>query len=478
MLKRLALVPILLIMGCGKGTETPVAGPAAVPEGQPNAAGSENPAAATSSTDQSATADRAQAGSTVADTTAPVGGVVDQLLQKAQQAVNAGQHAVAIEALSQAIGINAGDARLFRWRAEVYTAVGEYASARADLSMAIQVDPQNAELYNLRGYFLMTHGASGDAAADFDRSIEINPELAAAYNNRGLLKLAAGKYADAEADFTKAVQVDPKYPDAWNNRGFARLKNERPEEAAKDLRQAVKLKPDYATAWNNLGLVHLEQEDFQAAVKAFDQAVAQSPLDGRWLRHRRAALLKLDRFDEASRDAQTLRWLTRLDQLTDAARDRPGSPKAWLDRAAHLVQMKQYAAAAADYTRALQLSPADVAALNGRAFVWLQTGAFRQAVADCDESLVVQPSSEAFSLRGDAWLAMGNLDQAIEDFESARRFDPVVAEAYRRRATQREADGRSDEAAADRKMAEQISAGLSGKVATQDREPVPFPVTN
>lgn len=481
MLTRLILVPVLLlpvvlVTGCGKGDKSQTAATGAASSGgkvdSGNAGNTKKLAAASEATSSGDGSIHAAAMPEKLD------GAVGALVGKAQQALANGQSATAIEALSQAIGINAADGRLFRWRAEVYSSIGEHANARADLSMAIQVDPNNAELHNLRGYFLMTHGAPGDAAADFDRSIELNPKLAAAWNNRGLLRLAAGKHDLAEQDFSMAIKADAQYADAWNNRGFARLKSGQSEEAKSDLQQAVKLNPEYATAWNNLGLVFMEQENFQAAADAFDKAVAQAPLDARWVSHRRAALLKLERYEEAGQDAQTLRWLQQLSSLTEQANAWPKDVKSWLNRAAHLVEMKQYAAAAADYTRALQVSPANTEALNGRAFVWVQTGAYKQAVADCDESLVVQATTEAFSLRGDAWLAMDNLDQAIADFESARRFDPVVAEAYSRRAAKREADGQQEEADADRKMAAEITAGLNGKVATSEAEPIPFPSTN
>ena len=54
---------------------------------------------------------------------------VRQLIQKANAAVVAGQHRVAIEAMSQAIGQTPEDANLYRIRADVYVLLQEMANA-------------------------------------------------------------------------------------------------------------------------------------------------------------------------------------------------------------------------------------------------------------------------------------------------------------------------------------------------------------
>lgn len=402
---------------------------------------------------------------------------VEQLIKKARAAVVAGQNALAVEALSQAIGVSPGDARLFRMRADVYVLMGENANARADFSLAVRAEPQNAELYNVRGYFLMTNGASADALTDFNKAIELNPKLAPAWNNRGLVHLANSSYEAAESDFGTAVELDNTYVDALNNRGFARLKLGRLDEALVDLKQTVKMKPDYTTAWNNCGLVYLQQENFTAAVEAFSEAVRLAPMDARWLNHRRAVYLKLEQFENATSDGRKIEWLAGLARLTNEATARSGDPQAWINRAVHLAAGSQFGAAVQDYSRALSLDPANTRALNGRAQAWLNTGDLKKAIADCDESLVVQPSTTAFSVRGDAWYALQNFDQAIEDFEAAKRFDEGVAAAYRSRADLHEQAGRKELAVADRQKADQIDAGLAGQLSESDQpqQAVPFP---
>lgn len=400
---------------------------------------------------------------------------VDQLIAAAKNAVVSGQPSGAIEALSQAIGISSKEARLFRLRADVYVLMRQYANAKADFTLALNLEPNNPELLNVRGYFLMTRGLADEAMADLTKAVEVDPSMFTAWNNRGLVSLSKKNYSAAEADFQKAADANNKYADALNNLGFSKYKLKKYDEALVNLQAAIKQNPKYTTAWNNCGLVYMAQENFTEAIKAFDQTVALAPTDARWLNHRRAALLKLNRFEEAAADAQKIRWLAGLQQLTTNAVGNARSADAWITRGQYLVQGSQYGAAVQDFSRALALAPASTDALTGRAKAWLNTGEARKAISDCDESLVTNPTTEAYSVRGDAWFRLKNYDQAVRDFESAKRFDETVAAAYKNRAQQLRNDGKNELAKSDEAKAKQILAGLAGQLGGDETQPIPFP---
>jgi tetratricopeptide (TPR) repeat protein len=90
-------------------------------------------------------------------------------------------------------------------------------------------------------------------------------------------------------------------------------------------------------------------------------------------------------------------------------------------------------------------------------------GDFQKAMLDCDESIVANPSLEAYSLRGDLWLRLENLDLAIADFESAKRFDEQVAVAYEQRAEKQREAGATAEADADKARAAEIREAMIEK---------------
>lgn len=448
------------LIGCGSKSDAPKS----VTTASTDAVGS--PASGGQSTSTS------EANSSPSSPTSPVAA----LQQRAQAAVSARQPQTAIEALSQAIGIDPTDPHLFHMRADVYNLMGEYANARADYSLAVQADPKNAELYNTRGYFLMTRGATTDALVDFNKAVELNSKFPVAWNNRGLIRLGEKNYEAAIADFSKAIELDGKYIDALNNRGFAQMKHEKLDAALVDLKKTVTLKPDYTTAWNNCGLVYMQQENYAAAVDAFSEAIKLAPLDARWLNHRYAALQKLEKFSEANVDAQRIRWLDGLSKLTQQANQKPNDPNIWMNRAEHLAQGGEIGGAVLDYSRVIALAPGNKAALIGRAKSWLKLSDHQKAISDCNIVIAADSSPMAFSIRGDAWLAIQDFDKAIKDFEMAQRMDDALVTAYQKRAAQRTQTGDDKLAQEDIAKAKYLQDALAGLLTPRTaQEQIPFP---
>lgn len=400
---------------------------------------------------------------------------VEALVKKARAAVVLGQPVVAVEALSQAIGLSPDEARLFRLRGDVYALLGQDANAKVDFSLAIKLEPNSANLRNVRGYFLMSHGLTDEALADFKKATELDPAMSTAWNNMGLVALARKEFKTAEQRFSKALETDTDYVDAFNNRGFVRFKQQKYKTALTDLKQAVKLNKDYASAWNNIGLVHMAQENYEAAIRAFDETVRLAPMDARWLGHRRAALLKVEKFEAAAADAERIRWLANLDALTRESMQHSGNADNWIRRAKYLVKGSEYGAAVQDYSRALAVSPGNIEALNGRAAALLNIGEYKKAIADCDESLVSQETVEAYSVRADAWMGLENYAQAVSDYEAAQRFDEKIAAAYRKYADQLRSEGDTSLADEIEARLKAITDGLNGVPTESNSEPLPFP---
>ena len=411
-------------------------------------------------------------------TESPQATAVQQLIQRASAAVAAGSTSIAIESLSQGIGITPENAELFRMRADVYVMQQEMANARADYSTAIRLQPENSNLYNVRGYFLMSQGLTKEATADFEKSLQLDPQNAAACNNRGLISLGEQNYDQAVEYFNRAVDADRKHADAWNNRGYVRMKQKNYAQALEDVQQAIRIREDYTTAWNNCGLIHMQLEDYAAAEKAFSRLIELSPMDARWFNHRRAARLKLEHFADAQNDAQQIDWLNGLTERSRMAANNASSPAVWIRRGQHLMNGSQYGAAIQDFSRALSVSPGNPDALTGRAVALMHTGDLQKAMQDCDESIVSGSSAKALSVRGDLWLALKNYDQAIADFEEASRFDDKVAEAYELRAGRYRETNEPEKAEADLKKAQEIRAALNGTLPRDEAAstpPAPFP---
>lgn len=379
-----------------------------------------------------------------------------KLLVHAAKLAKQGLVGKAIEQLSHAISMNPEDPELYIARAEVYGMMREDANALADYSTAVRVRPKDASIHNRRGFFLLSRNEHTRALKEFSAAIELNSKSPQAFNNRGLVYLSISQPEKAIADFGQAVKLDPKYADAWNNRGFANYKMKKFEAALVDLGKAIEAKPGYVNALNNRGLVHLAMDNHTAAVKDMSSAIESAPYEIKLYQARRSALLELQRFEEAQRDGSRIQWLFSLAALTKKIDQEPLVHYHYMHRGDYLAGGDELAAAIRDYSKAAQLNNTAPEPLIQRAICLLALGEPDKAIRDCATAIEMGDPKQAYSVRGDAYLAQGKYTKAIEDFEVAQRFDTAVADAYLHRAKAFAEAGKSEEAKRDRQQAAAI----------------------
>jgi len=86
---------------------------------------------------------------------------------------------------------------------------------------------------------------------------------------------------------------------------------------------------------------------------------------------------------------------------------------------------QDFEAAAADFTRALELDPSRVDAWHGRGFSRLRQGQAALALPDLDRAIQLAPESDAtYGVRGLALLALERWSDAVADLERALEIDP------------------------------------------------------
>ncbi len=93
----------------------------------------------------------------------------------------------------------------------------------------------------------------------------------------------------------------------------------------------------------------------------------------------------------------------------------------------------------------------------------MSKGDLQKAMMDCEQSLVSKPSLDAYSMRGELWLKLDNIDQALNDFESARRFDEQLAATYELRAAKAKESGDMERHNADMARAAEIREALKDR---------------
>lgn len=190
---------------------------------------------------------------------------------------------------------------------------------------------------------------------------------------------AQDRIDDALAAFEATLAIDPDYAEARSDLGLTLVAAGRVEEGVAQLRQSLKLAPDNPLALLNLGHGLADMGDQHKAIAAFRRALELEPRL-RSARPRLAEqLVKVGLPDDAERilatpEAQAeapARHLLALAKVhaaqnrTDAAREsfaaaiaaEPGRASAYRDRATFLQSLGAFAAAEADFRKAIEIEP-------------------------------------------------------------------------------------------------------------------------
>jgi tetratricopeptide (TPR) repeat protein len=267
---------------------------------------------------------------------------------------------------------------------------GRLDEAVADLEAAIRLNPDRYQAHTTLGQVLRRQGRLDAAAVAFGRAIACHPEP----------KVLAGLYRTRALIYAPGRDLTPGQRDA----------------ALRDLEEAIRREPDEALqASDHVWRARLFFGGGQpeAALAACDTALRLVPADPEAHRVRVAALMELKRYDTvlASADAYL-------------ARGRPVAAIFEIRGLARL-QRRDYSAAIADYSRALELQPESEPAqrcrlLTLRGWAYHLADAPKLALSDFEESLGLEPNrSGALAGRGLTRIRLGQWRAAVADAEAA-----------------------------------------------------------
>ncbi len=368
------------------------------------------------------------------------------VIAEALQLLNRGEASQGIELLNAAIEKQPNIGRLYGARATFHHRAGLYPLALEDLDRAVSCAPQDAQLLNNRGYIHLALQQYDEAIHDLDQAVSLNPQLTSAFNNRGLVSLAQGKFRDAIERFSQALQLDPNYVDALNNRGFAWMELGRYEEAYADLNQVLRVSPQYVNAFHNRGLLRARAGELEAALLDFTEAMMLDPTNPKYYQHRAETYVALGRAEEAIADQRKVEWMLRIQQLNREVATRPRSAAAWTNRAVHFWEHGDETKAKADAEQALSFDAGYGPALVLKARFALAEGGYDETLTLSTAALESDDAQAAYSIRGDALLALKRYDEALESYAAAKRFDESVAEAHFRKSQSLAAQGQTEAA--------------------------------
>jgi len=207
----------------------------------------------------------------------------------------------------------------------------------------------------------------------------------------------------------------------------------------------VRVRPDNYRAHNDLALAYVAMGDWRRALRHYDTAIRLRADDADAYVNRGACYARMGRDAAALKDFNRAIELN-APKLVRHARSGESLPanmrkkyaSVFNNRGIIYKRMGRADKALADYGRALALYPDDMDATYNQAVIHLLTGKYDLAIAGLDKVIAmigrvaVAPARQAvaYDARGVAYLQQGRRKDAIADFDRAIRLDPTQ-ESYR-----------------------------------------------
>jgi tetratricopeptide (TPR) repeat protein len=293
---------------------------------------------------------------------------------------------------------------------------GKLAEAERLCTQAIGLDPDQAESYAIRGQVHYHLGRYPEAATDCSAAIDRGFRHPSVYFVRAVTGDAMGQVAEAMADCSMALHLDPEHAGALNSRGLIRARLGQLDEALADFSEAIRLAPEWFLPYMHRAQVHHSRGQLESALAEYDRAIE---------------LL------EASLPAQA-----------DTTEGNPTLAVVYCRRGDARYDRFLEEEAEADFAKADGHHPAATASYLGD--MWRRRCQFGRAVEVYAQLVRLCPEdARGYLGRGAAHEALGDLEEADNDYSAAIRLEPDRYNSHALRAEIRHRQGRLDDALAD-----------------------------
>jgi tetratricopeptide (TPR) repeat protein len=245
---------------------------------------------------------------------------------------------------------------------------------------------------------LLVSPTPGPSAAEIVGAGDQTPAADAAfYFNQGVAQAQDGDYPQAIESLTRATDLDPNLADAYYFRGYLYTLQDDLEQALDDYSRVIELAPGFPDIYRDRGSIYYFQGDIDRALDDFHE---YTRLAGNEV------------------DTQTADFIAQLeaDQALLATAE-PSTAEQYYERGEANRRLRDFEAAIADYTQALELDPAYTDALIARAAAYYALEDFEAAIADYTRAIERDPNNPPLYLsRGSAYHELGDEANTARDF--------------------------------------------------------------
>jgi tetratricopeptide (TPR) repeat protein len=233
--------------------------------------------------------------------------------------------------------------RAYASRGSMRYLIGEIRLAMADYNRALEFMPGDLDVLSRKSKIQVHRGNVEAAIAEADAALKLQPQSGPLLVHRAGLFWSANRLKDAIQDYTRAIEVSEDDFDILSARAHAYCQNGDEKLALADIARMVELKPEALDAGWYRGNILMDTKNYAAAVEEFSKSPNLESDSGDVLSSRGLAYARLGKAKEALADHDK------------AVEKFPWSPEAFSRRGTTRAIFKDYAGAAADFRRAIEL---------------------------------------------------------------------------------------------------------------------------
>jgi tetratricopeptide (TPR) repeat protein len=312
-------------------------------------------------------------------------------------------------------------------RSEAYGTLGKLlmAAKYADAAERCFLNAQSLAPDDFRwpyylGQLFISQGALTKAAALFEQVLTLRPNDVPTLVWLGYVHIELGHADAAEPVLAKARTAAPDSAAVWYQLGRASLAKQEYADAVRHLEQALRLNPEAAVIHYPLAMAYRGQGDLEKAQSNLDRTIGRGGT---------AATVTMP--DPLMADLSTLLH----------------SPEVFLELAQQAGASGDWAAAVAQFRKAIDLAPGNPLLRLRLAQALSRAGQPRDALTEIDKAIGLDPGfAPAHVMKAALLERAGRDEQAIVEYTAAVTVDPTLRDAHLRLANALRRAGRVDAA--------------------------------
>lgn len=245
---------------------------------------------------------------------------------------------------------------------------------------AVRIKPDYWQAHANLGQLFKKKGHLAEASDHYRKLLKIKPDSTEGHNNFGVILAEQGDLHGAIIHYRQAIHKDPAYVSAHVNLANAYAQKKMYAAAAKQYSKVISLEPTNYEANINLGMILANQGRINEAINHFDAALDIRPGDKDATARRQPLINLLRKADDA---IETIEKSIENGEVGVNARVNLGN---------FYGLREEWATAAVNYRRALELKPNDVKIINALAIAETLAGNLAGAVAAFRQQIAIEPN--------------------------------------------------------------------------------------